>query len=110
MGTNYEWKSDICDKCGRPSETLHIGKQSAGWDFLFRAHPDRDPPILRFCDWLREFSDGGTIEDEYGREVILTVFLRDVLQSYVNPKMHHDTDASINVDGDGFCFWEREFS
>ncbi len=40
MGTNfYVTGPDVADLAGAEAPGLHIGKKSAGWDFVFRAHP-----------------------------------------------------------------------
>lgn len=86
MGTNYYWRDNPCDHCGRYNE-VHVGKQSMGWSFGFRAwehklvddeHPDwgysvESPlgyEIASRADWLKVFtSRRGELWDEYGRRV-----------------------------------------
>lgn len=105
MGTNYEWETGICEKCDRGNERIHIGKQSAGWAFIFRVHPYREPPINSFRDWMREFSKGGVIWDEYEHKVLLRDFLQSALASYNSPKMAQSGDC----DADGLHIDNREF-
>jgi hypothetical protein len=73
MGTNYYVRpKDACPvRCDR---WVHLGKSSAGWDFSFRAYPDRPAwdahdiitwPVVDYASWLR-LLDLGDIYDEYG--------------------------------------------
>lgn len=53
---------------------LHIGKSSAGWQFLFNVgNPDSNDPLDTFDGWKHYITiaimRGGWIEDEYGREI-----------------------------------------
>lgn len=65
MGTNYYVKSNICEKCGKSDEYLHIGKSSAGWCFSLKVYPDLD--INSLYDWKKYLkSENMVIEDEYG--------------------------------------------
>jgi hypothetical protein len=76
MGTNYHLRYNDCDGCGRYDEA-HIGKQSAGWSFLFRAyggpHADESPfgfDVRSRADWRRVLETvKGRVVDEYDREV-----------------------------------------
>lgn len=38
MGTNYYAQLNVCDKCNKPEDVLHIGKSSCGWTFMFRGY------------------------------------------------------------------------
>ena len=53
MGMNYYWNYNICDKCGRAEETLHIGKSSYGWCFSLHIYPERG--INTLADWEEKF-------------------------------------------------------
>lgn len=77
MGTNFEWRERaplrelLCGSHGR-YRTVHVGKQSGGWSFSFRAWPeDVSPfgfPVLSRADWRRVFTERrGSLWDEYGR-------------------------------------------
>lgn len=90
MGTNYFWRDQPCGTCGRYDE-VHVGKSSAGWSFMFRAHPhalmrdqqgDEQPewgydrespfgfPVMSRADWRTVFAGRrGELWDEYGRRV-----------------------------------------
>lgn len=67
MGTNYyHVERDPCSCCGRPFESRHIGKSSAGWCFSLHVHPDDG--IRTLDDWRARLATG-KIRDEYGREL-----------------------------------------
>ena len=61
MGTNFYWRFNLCDHCGRYNEA-HVGKRSAGWSFGFQGYSHRllDPAKP---DW------GYVEESPFGREV-----------------------------------------
>lgn len=80
MGTNYylHEKPD-CECCGRPHEPLHIGKSSAGWNFLVHIMPEYG--INRLDDWRARWSKPGTyIRNEYGDRVPIEVMESAVTQ------------------------------
>lgn len=70
MGTNYYHHTDPCPTCGH-YEIRHIGKSSAGWAFVFRGYDD----VASFQDWRRILTYGGTVVDQYDREVKLRYLL-----------------------------------
>jgi hypothetical protein len=111
MGTNYYYIVPKCPTCGN-RDILHIGKSSAGWKFMFRAHPEKE--IKAFRDWVRVLSRGdGHIEDEYGRKIEFYEFLRMVYYKQEHePQSHAVANPSDNdyLDGDGFSFSRGEFS
>ncbi len=79
MGTNYYYES-----CKR-SESLHIGKSSAGWVFIFQAHDE--PEIMSVSDYLVHFENNpGKIVNEYQQELTVEEFKQLVqsLQSQPN--------------------------
>lgn len=68
MGTNYYYKTDICEHCGSVGSELHIGKSSCGWCFSLHVYPGKGPECL--SDWEHIFKNPkAKIEDEYGRTV-----------------------------------------
>ena len=69
MGTNYYQIIDCCEKCGRGSEEVHIGKSSMGWPFSVHILPEEG--INNWGDWYTRLSKGGVIKDEYGGIVAL---------------------------------------
>lgn len=94
MGTNYYAK-------------LHIGKQSAGWRFLW--HSIYDERLTSRGAWER-FLESCTIEDEYGHEINLSKFLDDV---DAHQKLQDPADGSRDTDShdrQGNSFSSEEFS
>jgi hypothetical protein len=109
MSTNYYVKQTTCDHCGHTPEEAHIGKNSAGWEFVFQA-TEKCRCYEDWCDSLQN----KIIVDEYGREVSFEEFYR-IVQNSVGGKNHHNycTDkghvGTFN-DADGWAFIENEFS
>jgi hypothetical protein len=68
MGTNYYEIIDCCDKCGRGSEDIHIGKSSAGWTFSLHIIPSVG--LNSWKDWKRRLKSS-VIKDEYGNVITL---------------------------------------
>ncbi|GGL55115.1 hypothetical protein [Planomonospora parontospora] len=55
-------------------EGLHIGKHSGGWEFLFRAHPDRG--LTTVATWTELLTAPDVvIRDEHGRTETAEEFL-----------------------------------
>lgn len=78
MGTNFYQVKDCCDKCGRGSEYIHIGKSSAGWPFHVHIIPSQG--INSWADWKNLLKKtGDAIEDEYGEKITLEELNRRVL-------------------------------
>lgn len=72
MGTNFYVDIEPpCQHCGRGGERLHIGKSSAGWQFLFEAHA-----ALGLTSWhaWKAYLRGRNIWDEYGGRFRLADF------------------------------------
>lgn len=66
MGTNYYlYPKRPCPCCGRPYESLHIGKSSGGWVFALHVIPEEG--IHSLADWrLRWSAPDAEIQNEYG--------------------------------------------
>lgn len=83
MGTNYyarprcAWDDNSATERPPVGQTpaIHLGKRSAGWEFLFRAHPDLG---LTTVEALRRFLDHPwvIIEAEHGVEYSVDEFLQ----------------------------------
>ena len=80
MGTNYymEIQDKPCECCGSEyAETLHMGKSSAGWQYLLRTHPEDG--ITTLSDWIDKYinnkHDYVKIVDEYGKDCGLEYWL-----------------------------------
>ncbi len=75
MGTNYYWSTNKkpCPTCGHnKSETIHIGKASAGWQFNFHG----EAILNSYKGWFNFMARNpdGYITDEYGRRFDLSRF------------------------------------
>ena len=113
MGTNYYLKYDICECCNRYDE-IHIGKSSAGWQFIFRGYGEDFIPVLQTYDQWKDFikdqlyGDTAKIVDEYGKEIGLKEFVEMVKEKQENPKnkIHNFTNNYIDVRGYNFCSTE----
>jgi hypothetical protein len=105
MGTNYYYKYNECEECGRHDE-MHVGKSSIGWKFQFHAGAFRD-----LGDWKVELSVR-KIYDEYGKDITLEEFIelveakKDVDEPYVDYS-HSWSHPPIFVNG--YKFFEGEF-
>ena len=85
MGTNYYLQEKPpCECCGRPFESLHIGKSSAGWCFSLHVIPEEGLNSLE--DWLfRCSAPGAVIRDEYGEDISVGE-LQDVIMDRYWPR------------------------
>lgn len=103
MGTNYYVQ---IPGAGAP---IHLGKQSAGWVFLFRAQPQWRPHQA-FCSWVT-LAEMGDITDEYGRPVELGKLIQDVIYSYMREgAQHHEAAPGQPVyTNHGFQFSTADF-
>ena len=129
MGTNYYWRYNICEHCGRYEEA-HIGKSSAGWQFTLHGYRDNplslpDPEvdlkvkILSWKDWKQLLEREGKIYNEYGAEVPLADLVANVealerkgMQNHYDYCQIHHESCLENMwkDPEGYCLWETEFS
>lgn len=71
MGTNYYVEDD--PTCNNPehTETLHVGKSSAGWIFGFQAYPEKG--LISWAAW-QAFLTNKEIKDEYERSITFDEF------------------------------------
>lgn len=86
MGTNYYVRPAPCERpcihCQAP-ETIHLGKSSGGWAFMFRAYPEIGdtgrseigPVVSDFASWTA-LVHLGTIETEYGEPLAIDDLLK----------------------------------
>lgn len=87
MGTNYFAKVDECEHCGRAADTVHIGKSSSGWKFLFQYNQGTYyDSIENFAEWLKD----KTIIDEYGQEISYDAFWHLVKAKQEEGRSHFD--------------------
>jgi len=114
MGTNYYWtEREPCECCGRPFESLHIGKSSAGWNFSLHIHPDEG--IVNLEDWKARWATGGTITDEYGRtisigEMVATITKRSHPQGLYSHVSYSSQTRPVQVGGPTWDLCDYEFS
>lgn len=125
MGTNYYLRTDVCERCNRCREKIHIGKSSAGWPFLFRGYrawplEGVPHPITSAQHW-RELIEiftmsGSRITDEHGRDMPPEAFWAFVREKQtetkgpLNSAYRHGGRASEWFDDEGFRFCDSEFS
>lgn len=114
MSVNYYLVEEPCPHCGRGGtieEGLPVGKDSSGWAFVFRAHPN----IRSLADWRRvllkaERTGERTLVDEHGREFPAEELLADARRKKPLKKMT-EVDAQGNyLDPEGYVFADYEFS
>lgn len=118
MGTNYYVQRSCPNACAHcMMEDQHIGKQSAGWKFLFRAHK---PDLVDRAAWEKVIQGDAVVVDENCQEMTPAEFWEQVDLSRVpapggKPKLSH-TDLSSPSwsqewkDADGWDFLDAEFS
>jgi hypothetical protein len=79
MGTNYYLRSKKCEHCGSSGTDLHVGKQSGGWKFLWRAHHDMSLQLNTGKDWLMYLLQSkAQLVDEYGQTLNKLNFIAEV--------------------------------
>lgn len=135
MGTNYTWRHNICECCGRYDE-LHICKSF----HTFRGHFGDDwdevdhrivrPPIVvSWKGWVEKLRSGGQIFDEYRRQHDIEEFIAaaealpraqrrqhfDYVAANYLPGQCGWREKAVKPDGewlceDGFSFYGGEFS
>lgn len=120
MGVNYY--------CKEGNDLLHIGKSSYGWQFVFRAYPEKD--IFSRRDWIAYMIENQSIiVDEGQEEISLQDFIdktnTEKRQKQYNRKQEGTLKNQFNwlqendelgighrcyTDYNGYCFDLREFS
>lgn len=94
MGTNYYLHYNVCESCGR-SDSIHIGKCSAGWKFLFHWHHNIRN-VNEYKDRMKQ--PGAVIMDEYTE-----VISYDDFWKMVEEKQSEDPHEEFsNIDGYDF--------
>lgn len=86
MGTNYYIE---CTCCG--TRLFHIGKQSAGWDFL--ANITKDEFIKRIIQEKK------VIRNEYGEEITKQQLLERVTDNW---RLHSDAEKWFEAGDNGW--------
>lgn len=108
MGTNYYAVS--------PRGKVHLGKSSAGWQFLCKADPEWKRENS-FELWLERVHSAHRIIDEYGDKFTASELIQYVCQKQNEPinhtdymKEHYPSSSDSYWDDDGFNFTYVEFS
>jgi len=124
MGTNYYYHTNICGHCDR-ADVLHVGKQSMGWSFHFRAYRtyrSGDPAIESIAHWERTFKTvPGILKDENGKEISHPLeFLAGLPRPTPEQQAVEDSPDTRGGwpidperewrDAEGFHFYDGEFS
>lgn len=114
MGTNFYAIYNKCEHCGR-SESLHIGKRSGGWEFMFRAH--EEPKLESAADWRKWLNEvGAEIRGDgefYGIEDFwLEVERTRGKKNQTDYDLHRDllVPGDDFKDAEGWAFHRGEFS
>lgn len=109
MGTNYYLHARDA------AEPIHLGKQSAGWSFAFRAYPDpaKSPspvtwPVTDTDSWFRLLDLPGNVRDEYGR-ILSKNELLDIIDRNIGKRNFTAEDFGEYVDDSGARFCAAEF-
>lgn len=115
MGTNFYYRETKPRRLGWDVEEKHIGKQSSGWQFNFRAHKGEDGKIEigSWQQWkeILTRAKAGAIFDEYGKRWSAAEFIAMVEES--RPAKNHGdyvgyADGTWN-DPEGWSFCLTEF-
>jgi len=105
MATNYYiTKKAECSECGQEyNKQFHVGKQSAGWKFLFQ----KQKFAATFEEWRKELKHR-EVFDDYGDWYTFDEFLKQVSlnQGYT----HNTSGKPFYVDKKGYEFCDNEFS
>lgn len=98
MGTNF-----LMLDASR-QQIRHLGKRSAGWQFLFRAYPALG--ITGASSWRGQLDGAEWIRDEYGNRYTAAEMIA-ITQECRDGKPHalHGTDYA-DEDGSAFCATE----
>ena len=95
MGTNFYAvdDGDACPTCGAGTEELHIGKRSAGWNFMLHIIPEKG--LLEPEDWYAYWEANNiVIYDEYGRVIPYDDMLHIINNWHEGEHTKHEGDFS----------------
>lgn len=114
MGTNYYTVTKKCPVCGHKPEGIHLGKSSAGWQFLFQYNGgEYYKNVKEMKEWLKSKQ----IENEYGERVSHKDFWKMVKEKQAKEKLSHaeymrreypNSPRELLIDG--YNFSDNEFS
>ena len=95
MGTNYYWhEKPPCECCGRPFESVHIGKSSGGWCFALHVYPKDN--IKTLGDWIELWkTPGSTIWNEYNEKITVDELMKIITERSWRGEFpsRHDVDG-----------------
>ena len=100
MGTNYYLHYNVCECRGR-QDSIHIGKCSCGWKFLFHWHPNIRN-VKEYKDIMKQ--EGSYILDEYHQPISYDEFWI-MVEEKQNEERHEEFS-----DIDGYDFVSFDFS
>lgn len=137
MGTNYFWRHNLCDCCGRYDE-WHICKSMTSfqayfacpeWNETARQYDPEMPLVVSWAKWKVLLRSGGQVWDEYACQHDVEEFISDVeavsperrRRQYDWVREHPIGYGRANLidkvvpggewlDADGFSFYGGEFS
>ena len=110
MGTNYyAVRKEPCVY----DRSIHLGKSSAGWLFLFEEHEEIHT-FPQFVKWLEDNVDTGewVLFDEYNKQITKEELLDLIEYKQNDPRCKRNPDNfNYNVKNiDGYRFTQGEFS
>jgi hypothetical protein len=73
MGMNYYVYINTCPTCGRPAETIHLGKSSAGWRFTIQANGYK---YYKTWEQMKKWLKSKTIFNEDEERVEVETFIK----------------------------------
>ena len=112
MGTNYYYRINLCSNCNR-FDSLHIGKSSKGWTFIFRGYREEKLIIESYKQLINHLKKGGNIFNEYGKEIILEEFMKMIEKKKISPLNYSEKYEFIPgnwIDEEGHSFTSSLFN
>jgi hypothetical protein len=92
-----------CTACGADAETIHLGKLSSGWAFVFNLNGEK---YYKNASEMKDWLQGRTILNEYGEKISEKYFWNLVEERQRSGKSHTG-EGILNIDG--FNFIDGEF-
>jgi len=105
MGTNYYVKFDTCPTCGKAENSIHLGKSSYGWRFMFQYNEGR---FYKNINEMKEWLADKKIVNEYGDRVLKSDFWT-MVKAKQEDMPHGGTDIDLKEIKE-YDFYDREFS
>ena len=108
MGTNYDVRYNICEKCGKYND-VHLGKSSMGWEFCFQGYPSLGIESVKKWKNFIELRNG-KIYDEYDQCISWAGLMEYINKVKENKKHKSHKYAHYYKDPEGYCFTDMDFS